>query len=133
MEINVPVLAGVVSTTIFAASMLPMLVKAARSRDLRSYSLGNILLSNVGNVIHSVYVFDLPAGPVWALHSFYLVSTALMLLWYVRYATPARLRLRLRPGLRLRLGLPLRTTTHPPEVRRMGSFPEAPALPTTRG
>ena len=61
-----------------------MLVKAARTKDLGSYSLGNILLANIGNVIHSVYVFDLPAGPVWVLHTFYLISTGLMLIWYVR-------------------------------------------------
>lgn len=85
MELTVPVVAGVVSTVIFAVSMLPMLVKAGRSKDLSSYSLGNIALANVGNVVHSVYVFSLPAGPVWVLHSFYLASTVLMLVWYLRY------------------------------------------------
>jgi hypothetical protein len=30
-------------------------------------------------------VFHLPAGPIWVLHTFYLVSTALMLIWYLRY------------------------------------------------
>jgi hypothetical protein len=39
---------------------------------------------------HSVYVFHLPAGPVWALHTFYLIATALMLIWYVRYETRSR-------------------------------------------
>jgi hypothetical protein len=29
------------------------------------------------------------AGSVWALHTFYLVSTALMLVWYLRYETPS--------------------------------------------
>jgi hypothetical protein len=43
-----------------------MLVKAHRTRDLASYSLGNLLLANVGNAVHSVYVFSLPAGPIWA-------------------------------------------------------------------
>jgi uncharacterized protein with PQ loop repeat len=80
-----PVMAGTVSTVIFGTSMLPMLVKAARTKDLSSYSLGNIVLANVGNVIHSIYVFHLPAGPVWALHTFYLIATALMLVWYLRY------------------------------------------------
>jgi hypothetical protein len=83
---DVPTLAGLVSTVIFAGSTLPMLSKAYRSRDLMSYSLGNILLANVGNVVHSVYVFSLPPGPLWALHVFYLVSTGLMLGWYLRYA-----------------------------------------------
>ena len=82
---NLPLVAGTVSTIMFALSMLPMLLKAARTRDLGSYSLGYILLSNVANVIHSVYVFDLPPGPIWLLHSFYLVSMGLMLAWYLRY------------------------------------------------
>ena len=85
METNLPVIAGAISTTIFAFSTLPMLFKAFQTKDLRSYSMGNILLSNVGNVVHSVYVFSLPAGPIWLLHSFYLLTTALMLLWYLRY------------------------------------------------
>jgi len=85
MELTLPVVAGAMSTTIFAVSIMPMLVKAARSKDLSSYSLGNIALANIGNLVHSVYVFSLPAGPVWVLHSFYLVSTVLMLIWYLRY------------------------------------------------
>jgi hypothetical protein len=82
---SLPILAGVVSTLIFAASTLPMLVKAYRTRDLSSYSMGNIGLANLGNAVHSVYVFSLPPGPLWVLHSFYLTSTALMLVWFVRY------------------------------------------------
>jgi uncharacterized protein with PQ loop repeat len=85
MDMNLPVIAGAISTTIFAFSALPMLLKAFQTKDLKSYSLGNILLSNVGNVVHSVYVFSLPAGPIWLLHAFYLVTTALMLFWYLRY------------------------------------------------
>jgi len=82
---SVAVLAGLTSTTIFAASVLPMLVKAWRSRNLTSYSRGNLVLANVGNAVHSVYVFSMPPGPIWVLHSFYLVSSALMLAWSVRY------------------------------------------------
>jgi len=63
---SVPTLAGIASTVIFVWSVLPMLVKAHRTRDLASYSLGNLLLANVGNAVHSVYVFSLPAGPIWA-------------------------------------------------------------------
>lgn len=85
METNLPVIAGAISTTIFALSTMPMLLKAFRTKDLKSYSRSNILLSNVGNVVHSVYVFHLPAGPIWLLHAFYLVTTALMLVWYLRY------------------------------------------------
>jgi uncharacterized protein with PQ loop repeat len=90
MDPSIPVLAGSASTVIFALSALPMLIKAGRTKDLRSYSLGNIVLANIGNVIYSIYVFQLPVGPVWALHTFYLVSTALMLLWYLRYAARRR-------------------------------------------
>jgi hypothetical protein len=82
---GVAILAGTMSTVIFAASVLPMLVKAARTRDLTSYSRGNLLLANAGNLVHSVYVAQLPAGPIWALHSFYVVTSALMLVWHLHY------------------------------------------------
>src|SRR5699024_5458080 len=55
-----PVLAGTLSTVLFASSTLPMVIKAARTKDLSSYSLGNLVLANVGNAVHSVYVFSLP-------------------------------------------------------------------------
>jgi hypothetical protein len=93
---DLPVFAGAASTVIFASSSLPMLAKAHRSKDLGSYSLGNMLLANLGNAVYAVYVFDLPAGPIWALHSFYMVSTALMLVWYLRYTGLPRLRERVR-------------------------------------
>ena len=83
--LSMPTLAGLASTVIFAVSTLPMLAKAYRSRDLSSYSFGNIALANVGNAVHSVYVLSLPPGPIWALHAFYVVSSGLMLGWYVRY------------------------------------------------
>ena len=111
MDLSLPLVAGAVSTTIFAASMLPMLVKAARTKDLSSYSMGNILLANVGNAIHSVYVFHLPAGPVWILHTFYLVSTGLMLFWYLLY-TPRR---------------GMRSITHSRPRPSLGDSPEAAA------
>ncbi len=86
MEINLSVLAGTMSTTVFVLSTLPMLLKAFQTKDLKSYSMGNLLMNNMGNVIHSIYIFSLPPGPIWLLHTFYLVTTALMLWWYVRYA-----------------------------------------------
>ena len=100
MDINLPFIAGSISTVIFAFSTLPMLLKAFQTRDMRSYSLGNILLSNVGNVVHSFYVFNLPPGPIWLLHAFYLVTTGLMLVWYLRYEWR---------GKKLRRGTPLDT------------------------
>lgn len=91
---NIPTVAGMISTCLFVVSVLPMLVKAWRTKDLSSYSLGNIATSNVANLIYAVYVANLPSGPIWLLHSFYLVATALMLFWYLRYqrsaAAPAR-------------------------------------------
>jgi uncharacterized protein with PQ loop repeat len=82
---NLPVLAGSISTCLFMASVLPMLIKAWRTKDLESYSLGNLVTSNVANLFYSVYVASLPVGPVWALHGFYLGATALMLFWALRY------------------------------------------------
>ncbi len=85
MESRLPTLAGFISTGLFAIGTLPMLSKAIRTRNLASYSLGNMILSNVGNVIYSLYVFQLPPGPVWFLHGYNIVTTAFMLAWYLRY------------------------------------------------
>jgi hypothetical protein len=82
---SLAVLAGTASTALFMASTMPMLVKAWRTRDLASYSLGNLLLANTGNAVHSLYVFSLPAGPIWALHCFYAATTGIMLVWFLRY------------------------------------------------
>ncbi len=85
MTSTLAVLAGFVSTALFVASALPMLVKAARTGDLGSYSIGNLALANLGNVVYAVYVFSLPVGPIWALHSFYMISSLAMLAMWVRY------------------------------------------------
>lgn len=82
---DLPMIAGFVSTGLFAVGTLPMLTKAFRTKNLASYSLGNILLSNVGNVIYSIYVFSLPPGPVWFLHSYNLLTSGIMMVWYLRY------------------------------------------------
>jgi len=58
MKFGIPAIAGAISTLIFALSSFPMLYKAGKSKEPGSYSLGNILLSNIGNPIHSVYVFS---------------------------------------------------------------------------
>jgi hypothetical protein len=91
---SVGVIAGSISTALFIASTLPMLWKAARTKELGSYSFGYLALANIGNGFYTVYVVSLPVGPIWALHSFYLVSSALMLLWYLRYEVGKRLTLR---------------------------------------
>lgn len=83
---EVALLAGSLSTALFIGSCLPMLVKAARTRDLDSYSRGHLVLATVGNVINCLYVFSLPVGPIWFLHLFNLGCTVLMLAWHLRYA-----------------------------------------------
>ncbi len=92
MSIDVSVVAGSVATAVFAVSTVPMLVKAHRTKDVGSYSLGNIALGNIGNAFYTVYVLHLPAGPIWALHGFHTVSTAVMLFWYLRYVLVPRSR-----------------------------------------
>ena len=62
-----------------------MVAKAFRTRDLSSYSLGNLVLINVGNAIYSLYVLALPLGPIWGLHIFYVTSSAAMLLGFLRF------------------------------------------------
>ncbi|MFF2277628.1 hypothetical protein [Agromyces sp. NPDC058126] len=87
---NVAVVAGAISTGLFAMSYLPMLVKAVRSKDLSSYSVGNLVITNLGNGLYTVYVLSMPFGPIWFLHTFYLVASALMLVWFVRYRSSPR-------------------------------------------
>ncbi len=76
---RVQFMAGIVSSSMFVIGTLPMLLKAFRTRDLKSYSLGNIALSNVGNLVNWIYVSSLPLGPIWFLHGFSTVATGLML------------------------------------------------------
>lgn len=77
--------AGAIASAVFASSTLPMLAKARRTKDVRSYSPSNIALANIGNLVYMVYVLDLPPGPIWALHLFHTISSALMLFWYLRF------------------------------------------------
>jgi len=81
---DIPILAGTISTVAFAVSNLPMLRKALRTRDVSSYSLSSMAMINAANVVYSLYVFSLPIGPIWALHTFYLVSCGIMLVLCVR-------------------------------------------------
>ena len=76
---DIPLIAGTVSTVVFAVSNLPMLGKALRTRDVSSYSLASLAMINAANLVYSLYVFSLPFGPIWALHTFYVVSCAIML------------------------------------------------------
>ncbi|MDG0868014.1 hypothetical protein [Candidatus Lucifugimonas marina] len=89
MDIQLPMIAGLLSTVLFAAGTLPMVLKAYVTKDLASYSFSNLLMANVGNMVHAVYVFSLPPGPIWILHIFYIATTGLMLLLYLRYGRRA--------------------------------------------
>ena len=95
---DMAVLAGSLSTAVFVTSSLPMLVKAVRTRDLDSYSRGQLVLANVGNVLNSVYAFSLPVGPIWFLHVFNLVCTLLMLKLARALRGPRGPRAQARPG-----------------------------------
>jgi hypothetical protein len=94
-------LAGTVSTVLFAAANLPMVVKAVRSGDLRSYSASALILGNVGNLVYTVYVVSLPFGPIWVLHGFYLATMAIMLVLYAVSMRGPRRRSRSRPPSRV--------------------------------
>ncbi|MFF2271950.1 hypothetical protein ACFVTX_06740 [Agromyces sp. NPDC058136] len=80
-------LAGTASAVVFAVSNLPMLRKAMRTGDVSSYSLASVVMINVANLVYSIYVFSLPIGPVWMLHTFYLVSCAILLVLCLRSAS----------------------------------------------
>src|SRR6266508_3555700 len=82
---DVALIAGTISTVLFASTALPMVLKAVRTKDLASCSLSNIVLANIGNAVHSIYVVHLPPGPVWVLHGFYVQPSGLKLMWCVRY------------------------------------------------
>jgi len=86
---QLPVLAGALATAIFVGSYLPMLVRAVRTRDLSSYSRSSLVLAYVGNVVQTAYVVALPLGPIWGLHTFYLLATLMMLVLHLRHVRPA--------------------------------------------
>jgi hypothetical protein len=88
-------LLGVISTLLFVAATLPMILKAWRTHDMRSYSLGNLLLVNVGNVLHAVYLLHLPPGPIRLLHGYNLLVAAMMLIAYLRFEAGPVIRRRL--------------------------------------
>ena len=83
--VDLPLLAGTISSAMFVVGTLPMIHKAVATKSLQSYSLSSLLFNNLGNLLHALYVYSLPPGPIWLLHSFHLVTTALMLFWYLRY------------------------------------------------
>ena len=78
-------LAGFTSTAMFVTGNLPMLLKAHKTKNLKSYSLGHIALGALGNLTYWLYIASLPFGPIWILQGFFTLSSLLMLFWYLRY------------------------------------------------
>ena len=83
---NTATMAGIASTLIFAGSTLPMVVRAARTRDVSSYSRSHLFMTNAGNAVHTVYIASLPPGPVWLLHCMYSFVAAFMFAAHRRWA-----------------------------------------------
>jgi hypothetical protein len=77
-------LAGIISSAMFMLSQLPMLYKAYKTNDMKSYSLTNLTMSLLGDLLYWVYLMDLPFGPVWMLHCFDTGCSILMLTFYLR-------------------------------------------------
>jgi uncharacterized protein with PQ loop repeat len=82
---SIQMVAGSISSFMFITSHVPMLIKAFKTKNMHSYSLSNLLLTNVGNIIYWLYISSLPIGPIWVMHSFYTLTSLLMLTWYLRY------------------------------------------------
>lgn len=82
---DVQVFAGFISTFIFISSNFPMIYKALTTRNLKSYSLGQIGMANLGNLIHWLYMTTLPPGPIWFLHAFHTAVAVVMLALYLKF------------------------------------------------
>jgi uncharacterized protein with PQ loop repeat len=83
--LSVQVMAGFTSSMIFVVGNMPMLFKVIKTKDMRSYSLGQIIMGNIGNSVYWLYVRSLPVGPVWFLQAFFSSVSAIMLFSYLRY------------------------------------------------
>lgn len=88
---SIQVLAGFTSSVIFISGNFPMLFKAFKTKDMHSYSMGQLILGNLGNTVYWLYVSSLPFGPIWFLQGFFSTTSALMLLCYLRYEKKCRL------------------------------------------
>ena len=84
---QIQMVAGSLAGLIFAAGSVDMPVKAWRTKDLRSYSLGQIVLNNIGNLFYWLYVISLPFGPIYFMHGFFTLVSLLMLIGYFAYRT----------------------------------------------
>lgn len=90
--------------------MPPIVLTAVLTRDLTSYSLSHLLLVNAGNALYSLYVYALAFGPIWALHTFHVSTSLIMLVWCLLFA-PSSARGRRRPQ-RGRVGMVASSLSH---------------------
>lgn len=92
---QIQVIAGSLSGFIFAAGSINMLIKAWQTKDLSSYSLGQIVMNNVGNLIYWLYVISLPFGPIWLMHGFFTFTSLIMMIWCIIYRSAPKTAIRI--------------------------------------
>lgn len=83
MELQVA--AGSISSVIFMMGTTTMVIRAWRTKDMQSFSATMLVLNNLGNFIHWIYVLSLPVGPIYVLQAFNTAATLFMLIWWVLY------------------------------------------------
>jgi uncharacterized protein with PQ loop repeat len=82
---QIQMVSGSIAGIIFAMASWNMVVKAWRTKDLSSYSLGQIIFNNVGNLFYWLYVASLPFGPIYLMHGFFTLVSLFMLICYFVY------------------------------------------------
>lgn len=81
----VQLVAGMVSSCIFATGTMAMLVKTLRTKDVSSFSMVTMVANNIGNGVNWVYILSLPFGPIHILHGFYTIAAMIMLVCCIVY------------------------------------------------
>lgn len=79
MGATLPILAGMVSRPFSPGACCPCFSRRPARANCPRTASETSPSPTFGNAVHTVYVFHLPPGPIWFLHSFYVVSSALML------------------------------------------------------
>ena len=59
---NMDIIAGMLSSIIFASGTVSMLMKVIRTQDVDSYSLSSIILNNLGNLVYLGLYFQFASG-----------------------------------------------------------------------
>ena len=85
MKIDLPQIAGLVAGVFFVVAQGPMLIKALRTKDLKSYSPAFLVIAAVGNILYWPYILTLPFGAAFFIHIFMSLSTWLMLFFWWKW------------------------------------------------